>query len=298
MDEETKEEYGITVNMDAASTYPPGTYYKAIGTDKLSSFRDSDGKALQTVWIDNEEYFDISGQSVFVISALTCDGMSQWGWNGTGLTLNPNGLDLVLNMQTLIEIHKAGNAQKLGYVNYSYGKTAHNGEVREKEYTEGDPGEFDWTDLPCDPPDFDSEVVEKPDPFDKELPPPPEFKGEYVENPGDRPNRPEDYEGKAPEAPKPTVRLDTLEKLYDKVIVTWTPEDPTPGETPEDPSPWAIPAPYYEVEEENDGPVRILDEAVPLAAAPRTGDISGLWAAISAASLAGMAWLGLKRKED
>ena len=42
----------------------------------------------------------------------------------------------------------------------------------------------------------------------------------------------------------------------------------------------------------------ILDEAVPLAAAPRTGDFSGLWASISAVSLAGMAWLGLKRKED
>lgn len=85
--------------------------------------------SLPTVTIDKETYYDISGQSVFVISALTCDGMG-FGWDYNSLTLSPNGLDLVLNMQTLIEIHKAGNAQKLGYVNLEYGKTAQNEEPK------------------------------------------------------------------------------------------------------------------------------------------------------------------------
>ena len=41
----------------------------------------------------------------------------------------------------------------------------------------------------------------------------------------------------------------------------------------------------------------ILDEEVPLAAAPKTGDISALWAAISMISLGGMAVLSRKREE-
>lgn len=41
----------------------------------------------------------------------------------------------------------------------------------------------------------------------------------------------------------------------------------------------------------------ILDEEVPLAAAPKTGDISALWAVISALSLGGMALLSRKREE-
>lgn len=41
----------------------------------------------------------------------------------------------------------------------------------------------------------------------------------------------------------------------------------------------------------------ILDEEVPLAAAPKTGDISALWAAISMISLGGMAVLSKKREE-
>jgi len=42
----------------------------------------------------------------------------------------------------------------------------------------------------------------------------------------------------------------------------------------------------------------ILDEEVPLAAAPETGDISGLWVALSGISAAGMVLLGRKRKEE
>jgi len=42
----------------------------------------------------------------------------------------------------------------------------------------------------------------------------------------------------------------------------------------------------------------ITDEKVPLAKAPKTGDLSGIWAVISGISLGGMALLNAKRKEE
>lgn len=57
----------------------------------------------------------------------------------------------------------------------------------------------------------------------------------------------------------------------------------------------------YEYETElhmEKGGTTILDEEVPLADAPKTGDISGLWAAISLISLGGVALLNRKRKEE
>ena len=46
------------------------------------------------------------------------------------------------------------------------------------------------------------------------------------------------------------------------------------------------------------GLVNIPDEEVPLAKAPRTGDLSGLWAVISSLSLGGVFFLNRKRKEE
>ena len=44
--------------------------------------------------------------------------------------------------------------------------------------------------------------------------------------------------------------------------------------------------------------IEIPDEEVPLAAAPKTGDISSLWAALSSFSAAGFFLLGRKRKDE
>ena len=44
--------------------------------------------------------------------------------------------------------------------------------------------------------------------------------------------------------------------------------------------------------------VSIFDELIPLAKAPKTGDLSGIWIAISGLSLGGMALLNRKRKEE
>lgn len=127
-----------------------------------------------------------------------------------------------------------------------------------------------------------------------------------MKDPGERPTRPEDYTEKAPEAPKPLGRLELLNKLeatlFDKVIVTWTPETPTPvNPTPVTPQPRITTDYYFDVNDyivEPGNRTIILDEEVPLADAPLTGDISGLWAAISSFSLGAMAFLGRKRKEE
>ena len=47
-----------------------------------------------------------------------------------------------------------------------------------------------------------------------------------------------------------------------------------------------------------EGEIDIPDEDVPLAAAPKTGDISALWIAVSSISAAGMIVLGKKREDD
>ncbi|MBQ4539134.1 MAG: hypothetical protein II995_05980, partial [Oscillospiraceae bacterium] len=133
--------HGMTVNLDAGSVYAEGSYYKAESNDHLDEFEDSKGNGLPTKTINGETYYDLNGQSVFLISALTCDGMTSSGGNSWGggwwgnypswgsdssdeVTLNPDGLDLILNLQTMIEVHQSENANTIGYMSYEQGKTA------------------------------------------------------------------------------------------------------------------------------------------------------------------------------
>ena len=130
------------------------------------------------------------------------------------------------------------------------------------------------------------ETVEKPGdaPVAPEAPEAPET----VDKPGDAPENPGEFEGTEPEAPKPTDRLDhadKLENLDEKVIVDIV--EPTPE-----------PAPEPDVTAGLEPILEIPDEIVPLADAPKTGDLSGLWAFLSSFSLGGMALLNRKRKEE
>lgn len=251
--------HGITVSMNDNTVYPEGTFYAVENKGKLGYFKDADGQGLPIVTIDGKDYYDISGQSVFVVSALTCDGMRAYGD-----TLEPDGLDLVLNLQTLIEIHKSDNAKKLSYTGYEKGKTA-------QAESPTDPGEFDQT-PPTEPtaptaPEFD------------QTPP------DYVPDPGDPPQGPGEFTETEPEAPVPLHRLnhveEKLEKLKEKIVIE-IPDDPIPDD----------PIPGHE------GEVEILDEEVPLAAVPKTGNLSALWAAISGMSLGGVFLVNRKRREE
>lgn len=124
--------HGINVNVDANSVYAEGSFYKAESNDFLKSYIGKNNKKLDTETIDGVTYYDISGESVFLISALTCDGMTEgmywkpndYGWGGQWVSdgkLHAHGLDLILNMQTMIEIHKGDNAQKISYLDYKLG---------------------------------------------------------------------------------------------------------------------------------------------------------------------------------
>ncbi len=76
-------------------------------------------------------------------------------------------------------------------------------------------------------------------------------------------------------------------------------QDPPPKQTKtaEVPTPDPDPEVFFGFDEAA-GEAIILDEEVPLADAPFTGDISGLWAIVSVLSLGGAAYLSRKREED
>ena len=336
--------HGITVNMNAGSVYAEGSYYKAEANDFLKNYVGKDGKRLETVTIDNVEYYDISGESVFLISALTCDGMSKNGW-GNNVTLTAHGLDLILNMQTMIELHQSANAQKINYLGYELGKPAQAIKIQRETYEalygtftreefkseefkpeEFKPGEFK-------PEEFQPEEF-KPEEFKPE-----EFKPEEFQYPDFVPKdyvretfqyddfSPTEYqktqyertkyertkyqrqefvapEYDGPDAPTSEVapptnpivvehlnHIDTLQKLDELLYFV----DPAP----EAPDPIVIP---------RQNPTRpeialknklvIEDEKIPLAKAPKTGDLSGIWAVISGLSLGGVTLLNRKRKEE
>jgi len=285
---------GLNVNLDASSTYADGTYYKpAAYSEVLQYYRDSNGNALPTKTINGETYYDISGQSVFVISSLACNGArareTGYGQNKK-VVVSPDGLDLVLNMQTLIKLHQEDSAQKITYMSYLLGKTATATDPGDPPTPPTyDPPKLDLPDAPP-PPEFDrpgdwDKTPPKYDPPTLNLPdapPPPEF-----DRPGDGPG---DWDEEKPEEPISISRLEYvqhLEGLEKKQVLDV--EIPEPGEGDE---------PIWFNLDMDDEIVTIPDEEVPLAKAPKTGDLSGLWAAISALSIGGIGLLNRKRREE
>ena len=317
LEDEDGNTHGITVNMDANSVFAEGSYYKAESSDFLKYYVDSNGQPLKTVIIDGVEYYDVSGESVFLISALTCEGMS---YNSKNKALTSHGLDLVLNLQTMIEIHQSANAENISYVNYELAKTA-------QAYEPGKPGDAP---VAPDAPDAPEEVT---DPGDAPVAPIAPIAPEEVADPGEAPTDPGVFDKAAPTAPAPTGRLDhaeKLEELEEKVIIVIpeVPEVPAAPEVPNvpqdnpntNPEPSAAngdtPIPQADAPAEtpqtintpaepanNPQPVAartitIIDEKVPLAKAPKTGDLSGIWAVLSSLSLGGISLLNRKRRDQ
>ena len=177
--------HGISIELKDTDVYPEGTYFAGKDNGKLSDFRDSNGKALPTVVIDGVTYYDLSGQSVFVISALACNGARTN--NGK---ISTDGLDLVLNVQTLIDIHQAKNANTLSYLDYELGKTAQAtaptdpGDGPDAPDVVADPGDAPIEPIAPIPPD----VVE--DPGEAPIEPIEPIAPDVVEDPGDAPIEP------------------------------------------------------------------------------------------------------------
>ena len=360
--------HGINVSLNANSVYADNTYYKAQyktfwpgqepqESDKLNEFYTTDDENnpvyLPVVWLkvvdgkmvatteddpDAEKYYDISGQSVFLISALTCDGISN---TNDGL-LKVNGLDLVLSMQTMIEVHKGISPEKLAYKGYQEQTFKNLNETNTPGTNPGDGSGVDWE---GDAPNYEGNAPIRqaaaaynpgeytPDQFTKptepteltEITPLDSLEGwkSVVEFP--------DVE-KVPEI-KPldeSVKVNTIELIELDGLV----EEVEPVETkkhvntqmyigtlgtldkvgeaekmdlrekpvtpPVDPNPDPQPNPTPVVLND-DGLVTIDDGAVPLADVPKTGDASVVFGAMSAFSGFGLAFLqlfGRKKKEE
>ena len=334
--------HGLNVNLNADSVYAKGSYYKAQTNDFLSKFYTVNEKGeqvgLPTVEINGEEYYDISGQSVFLISALTCDGMAEGGYyTGYGRdqtfvsdgTLRPDGLDLILNLQTMIEIHQSGNADKLSYRSYGLGKTAQAEKVEHKTYEELH-GEFEYPDfVPNDfnYPDFvPTEYVpadfDYPDFVPTDFTYPDFVPTEYVPADFDYPDFvPTEYDRteyeRIPYERIPFQREDFVVPHHDDLAI---PAEVAPPSDPitvqhlehveklnklEDLLYFVEEAPtHYEPVINNEDPVsvkllsNVKYENIPLADVPKTGDLSGIWAMISGLSLGGVALLNRKRKKE
>ena len=293
---------GVQITLDANSVYAANSYLKYDSKDSLDDYKDSNGNPLTKVRIDDELYYDISGQSVFLISALACDGYDY----------RLGGLDLILNMQTIIEIYQADKAQTVSYLEFEKGKTAQisaptpvdapdaldvsmlEPELPEPPTPEIEPDVFDEVAPQLDLPDAPT-PVENPGEFTgvapeldlPDAPAPVEDPGEFggIAPELDLPDAPEVVEDpgefllEEPDAPEAVERLDyvdPLEKLNEKLIILFDDYEPDP---------------YFDE-------IEIPDEEVPLAAAPKTGDMSSLWSVLSGLSAAGMFLLGRKRKDE
>lgn len=320
-----EETHDIDVNLNASSTYAEGSYYKANTTtdkrtgavtfhDTLASYRygENQEQALNTVKIGDDWYYDISGQSVFVVSALVCEGTNA-GFDGNIALGAMSGLDLVLNLQTMIEIHQSASASKVSFVDLLMGKTAY-AEHREHETYEEKEGPFSYDFY--DPTYIEPETYQTktytyvefdeknftPTPYS----PNPFVYDEYTATPySPKTYTPLKYEGTADpgdmDAPTETQRMEHL-NLLDKLETLLHFVDPAPA--PADP----IVITSYNGGGGEEAPavrtttlkktVKIVDEKVPLAKAPNTGDLSGIWAVISGLSLGGITLLNRKRKEE
>jgi len=162
---------GFTVDLNSSVTYPERTYYlddsaywemngngawdyRGTKAYSLKKYRDKTHQnGLNVVEIDGKRYYDISGLSVYAVSAMTCDrffwdeteagnydGNGWWSGDtrllypdektytesrayekdkdGNGILRKANGLDLVLDVNTLISIAQRDNLTCLKYREY------------------------------------------------------------------------------------------------------------------------------------------------------------------------------------
>lgn len=157
---------GFNVKLDASTVYPEGTRYGGDKAYSLAQYKykgaddkehyltayDANGKELRREEVEAllaeakekkiqpEISFDISGQSIYAVSAMTCDRFfwdldearyyeSLYKWSSKDPRIDrddntklnhekPNGLDLVLSLDTLISIAQRDNLETLKYLEY------------------------------------------------------------------------------------------------------------------------------------------------------------------------------------
>lgn len=127
----------LSVSLDQNDVYSEGTYYEVTKESKTAfehyektnpdESGEEDKNGIPIVEIGGKKYYDLSGQSVFVVSAMTCgsfdwDEEGHWEggffdlhWVSEGYTGDAAGLDLILSTQTIVDIHKKDAASTLQY---------------------------------------------------------------------------------------------------------------------------------------------------------------------------------------
>ena len=249
LEDDNGKTYGLTVNLDATSVYAQGSYYKPVDDTEanlLAQYFGGKQNMIDTDGDGNKDSYDISDKSVFVISTMTCDGMTSFN--------SPWGLDLVLNLQTMVNEFKNDAADKISYLNYEEKAPAF-AELPD-DPSENPPTDLNGVPLPGKPvlPSGNvgglvNNLPDRPDdytrvPFDPngegpDLEDVPEWDREHpgdfnlkpvdppkapdkVEDPGDAPEDPGEFTEEAPEAPDYLVKLmeraDTLDTLDKKII--------------------------------------------------------------------------------
>ena len=259
---------GLVVNLDPTSVYPEGTFYRGSNYLNLADYRDSKGNKIPTVTIDGETYYNISGMSIFVVSAMTCDafGWSKNPWKPSGQAAGrADGLDLVLSLQTLFDIHKAASEKTLAFLSLEGKLKANDTLDDEPTFTQTPPTEVPEPTAPTAPTE--------------------------VKNPGDAPIKPV-FDKTEPTAPTMLAMLENvsaLDKLteYEEVTVEIPDEEEPTEEDPTEEEP-------VEEEPEEEAEAESEDDAL-----PQTGQD---WATVALLALGGMfvtaiGWIRRKLEE-
>ena len=293
-------ETGLVVNLDPTSVYPEGTFYRGSNYRNLANYRDSDGNKIPTATIDGKTYYDISGMSIFVVSAMTCDGFN---WNKS--KNKADGLDLVLSLQTLFDIHKQATEKTLAFLSLEGKLKANDTLDDEPTFTQTPPTEVPEPTAPTAPkaptevkdpgrapeepgaPIAPDKVAEPTAPTAPTAPKAPT----EVKNPGDAPIKPV-FDKTEPTAPTMLAMLENvsaLDKLteYEEVTVEIPDEEEPVEEDPAEEEP-------VEEEPEEEAEAESEDDAL-----PQTGQD---WATVALLALGGMfvtaiGWIRRKLEE-
>ena len=227
-----------------------------------------DNKDSVTIIVDGKEYHgSIQGSKLKIEMNTTDNGFdfAQGESMDVNFVNNNNG-----STGTLTLTHKEGNGNNIDK-EHDKGLNNFNGSVKPEE-TEPEATEPEATEPEATEPEATEPEATEPEATEPEATEPEATEPEATEPEATEP------EATEPEATEP-------EATEPKATEPKKTEPKKPTKTPRTP---------VVVNSE----IEISDEDVPLASAPKTGDISTLWIALSGVSAAGMILLGKKKEED
>lgn len=118
--EDAEQDIQIDVKIGPNTCYAGGTRYyeSAENAHKLAGYENTNGEKIPTKTDENGEiYYDLSGMSVYVVSAILSDERNNPNNDDTfQWDRNVEGLELLLDTETILKEYQKQNAQKLSYI--------------------------------------------------------------------------------------------------------------------------------------------------------------------------------------